>query len=72
LRIFSSAGGTEAGEGEEVSAFALRRGVTANTVVDLLYAEKIVELQGGQFAFDRRKGKVHGFRIHLPYELPPS
>ncbi len=72
LRIFSNAGGTDADEGEEMSAFALRRGVTANTVVDLLYVEKIVELQGGQFAFERRKGKVHGFRIQLPYELPPS
>ncbi|MCZ6472999.1 MAG: hypothetical protein O7A08_03985 [SAR324 cluster bacterium] len=72
LRIYSGGAGEEAEEGEEVSVFALRRGVTANTVVDLLYVEKIVELQGGLFAFDRREGKVFGFRIHLPYDIPSS
>jgi hypothetical protein len=67
FRIFSESAGAEAGEGEEVSAFAMRRGITANTVVDLLYVEKIVELQAGRFSFHRRQDKVFGFEVHLPY-----
>jgi len=69
LRVFSEGEGAEAEAGEEVSVFAMRRGITANTVVDLLYVEKIIELQGGSFAFDRREGRVHGFEVQLPCEL---
>ena len=72
LRVYTDAGGTEADPGEEVSVFAMRRGITANTVVDLLYVEKIIELQGGSFAFDRRGGKVHGFVVRLPGALSPG
>lgn len=72
LRVYTDAGGTDADVGEEVSVFAMRRGITANTVVDLLYVEKIIELQGGSFAFDRRGGKVHGFVVRLPSALPPG
>ena len=72
LRVYTDAGGTEAEVGEEVSVFAMRRGITANTVVDLLYVEKIIELQGGSFSFDRRGGKVHGFVVRLPGVLPPG
>lgn len=70
LRVYTDAGGTEANAGEEISVFAMRRGITANTVVDLLYVEKIIELQGGSFSFDRRGDKVHGFVVHLPGALP--
>lgn len=72
LRVYTDAGGTEADAGEEVSVFAMRRGITAKTVVDLLYVEKIIELQGGSFSFDRRGGKVHGFVVRLPGALPPG
>ncbi|MCZ6728158.1 MAG: hypothetical protein O7C61_00475 [SAR324 cluster bacterium] len=68
LRVLSDTAGEEAEEGEEVSVFAMRRGITAGTIVDLLYAEKIVELQDGRFAFYRRDGKVHGFEIELPFD----
>lgn len=72
IRIYTDSGGTEANAGEEISVFAMRRGITANTVVDLLYVEKIVELQGGSFGFDRREGKVHGFTVRLPGTDPQS
>lgn len=72
LRVYSDGGGAEAEAGEEVSVFAMRRGITANTVVDLLYVEKIIELQGGSFAFDRRGGKVHGFLVRLPCGISPG
>ncbi len=67
FRIFSESAGAEAGKDEEVSTFAMRRGINANTVVDLLYVEKIVELQDGLFSFYRREGKVFGFDVRLPY-----
>lgn len=72
LRVYTDAGGTAADAGDEVSVFAMRRGITANTVVDLLYVEKIIELQGGSFEFDRRGDKVHGFSVRLPCEVSPG
>ena len=68
LRIFSKNSWQEAEHGEEVSSFVMRRGITANTVVDMLYVEKIIELQGGTFTFHRQKGKVFGFVVQLPFE----
>lgn len=58
----------EQGREQEVAAFAMKRGITANTVVDLLYVEKIIELQGGDFSFHREKGRVHGFELFLPFD----
>lgn len=51
---------------EHVSSVAFRPGTTAQTVVDLLYVEKIVELQGGTLTFHLQNGEVHGFEARLP------
>ncbi len=51
---------------QEVSAVIFRPGVRANSIVDLLYVEKIVELQGGSIGFNREQGQVHGFEILWP------
>jgi len=53
---------------ENVSTFAMRQGVTATTIVDLLYVEKIIELQNGLFSFYRKDGKIHGFEAQLPFD----
>lgn len=68
FRITCETGSLEAGEGEEVADFAMRRGITPNTVVELLYVEKIIELQGGSFSFSRRQGRVYGLQVRLPFE----
>jgi len=34
----------------------------------LLYVEKIIELQAGDFSFHRSGGKVYGFSVKLPIE----
>jgi len=53
----------------EVSAFVFRPGVTAETVVDLLYVEKIIEIQGGGLSLHREGHQVTGFEVLLP--CPP-
>ncbi|HUJ74987.1 MAG TPA: hypothetical protein VL359_09020, partial [bacterium] len=53
-------------QGDDVSAVAFRSGVRAGSVVDLLYVQKIVELQGGSLGFHRREGQVYGFELHWP------
>jgi hypothetical protein len=53
-------------DANDVSSIAFRPGATAEAVVDLLYVEKIVELQGGALAFHQRDGQVYGFELRLP------
>jgi hypothetical protein len=53
-------------EGEEITSLALRGGMRAHSVVDLLYVEKIVELQGGAVTYLRENGRVHGLEVTWP------
>ena len=53
-------------DANDVSSIAFRPGATAEVVVDLLYVEKIVELQGGALALYQRDGPVFGFELRLP------
>ena len=68
IRILSESPWAEGGHPGEVSTFAFRRGITAGPVVDLLYAEKIIELQGGRLGFYRSGEKVQGVEVWLPYQ----
>ena len=68
LQLYSESSWSDVPEGDDVSAFAMRQGITANTIVDMLYVEKIVEIQGGDFGFHRSGGKVYGFKVHFPIE----
>ncbi len=68
IAVFSESPWAESEDAQEVTAFAMQRGITAGTIVDLLYVEKVIELQGGTFAFQRVEGKVHGFSVQLPYD----
>ena len=68
LQLYSENSWSDVPEGDDVSMFAMRQGITANTIVDLLYVEKIIEIQGGDFAFHRSGGKVYGFRLRFPIE----
>lgn len=51
---------------QDVSSVAFRAGATAESVVNLLYVEKIVQLQGGTLAFHVEAGDVHGFTVRVP------
>jgi hypothetical protein len=53
-------------EGEEVAALAFRSGVRAHSIVDLLYVEKIAELQGASVRYLRENGTVHGLEVTWP------
>ncbi len=53
-------------EGEEVSALVFRSGVRAHSIVDLLYVEKIAELQGAAVRYLRQDGAVHGLEVTWP------
>ena len=53
-------------EGDEITSLALRGGMRAHSVVDLLYVEKIVELQGGSVTYLRENGRVHGLEVTWP------
>ncbi|MBI3992801.1 MAG: hypothetical protein HY342_05980 [Candidatus Lambdaproteobacteria bacterium] len=53
-------------DANDVASIAFRPGATAEAVVDLLYVQKIVELQGGLLAFHQRGGQVFGFELLLP------
>ena len=55
-------------EGDEVSSVVFRPGVRAASVVDVLYIEKIIELQGGRLSFYRESGQVMGFEVLWPLE----
>ena len=68
MQLYSETSWSEVPEGDDVSTFAMRQGITANTIVDILYVEKIVEIQGGDFAFHRSGGKVYGFSVRFPIE----
>jgi hypothetical protein len=54
--------------GDEVSSVVFRPGVRAASVVDVLYIEKIIELQGGRLSFYRESGQVMGFEVLWPFE----
>ena len=68
MQLYSETSWSDVPEGDDVSTFAMRQGITANTIVDILYVEKIVEIQGGDFAFHRSGGKVYGFTVRFPIE----
>ena len=68
LKLYSESAWSDVPEEEDVSTFAMRQGISANTIVDLLYVEKIIELQAGDFSFHRSGGKVYGFSVKLPIE----
>jgi hypothetical protein len=55
-------------EGDEVSGVVFRPGVRAASVVDVLYVEKLIELQGGRLSFYRAGGQVLGFEVLWPLE----
>ena len=55
---------------QDASQIVFSPGVSAITVVDWLYMEKIVELQGGSLTLYHEQGKARGFRVRLPY--PPG
>lgn len=55
---------------EEITVFAMKKQAHAGIVVDLLYVEKIIELQEGSMKFHRRDGEVVGFAVELPYKEP--
>lgn len=52
----------------EVAAIAFRAGVRTHSVVDLLYVEKMISLQGGSLSFYRQEDHVYGFEVVLPVE----
>jgi hypothetical protein len=54
--------------GDDVSGVVFRPGVRATSVVDVLYIEKIIELQGGKLSFYREGGQVMGFEVLWPLE----
>lgn len=53
-------------ESEEVSELVLREGVQAHSIVDLLYVEKIAELQGATVRYLKEQGAVHGLEVTWP------
>lgn len=53
-------------EDDQVTSVAIRAGMRSAAVVDLLYVEKIIEMQGGAVGFYRDQGQVHGFEVLLP------
>jgi hypothetical protein len=55
-------------DGDEVSGVVFRPGVRAASVVDVLYVEKLIELQGGRLSFHREAGQVLGFEVLWPLE----
>jgi len=55
-------------EGDEVSNVVFRPGVRAASVVDVLYIEKLIELQGGRLSFYGEGGQVQGFEVSWPRE----
>jgi hypothetical protein len=55
--------------GDEVSNVVFRPGVRAASVVDVLYIEKLIELQGGRLSFHREAGQVLGFEVQWPREI---
>jgi hypothetical protein len=54
--------------GGEVSGVVFRPGVRAASVVDVLYVEKLIELQGGRLSFYRQSGQALGFEVLWPIE----
>ncbi|MBI4081832.1 MAG: hypothetical protein HY423_04405 [Candidatus Lambdaproteobacteria bacterium] len=67
LRVASASAWAGLAKQREVAALAMTPGLTAAGVVDLFYAAKIVQMQGGRLEFYRREGKVRGFAVWLPY-----
>jgi hypothetical protein len=53
-------------EGDQVSELVFRSGVRAHSIVDLLYVEKIAELQGASVRYLRENGVVHGLEVTWP------
>ncbi|HEX7926419.1 MAG TPA: hypothetical protein VF678_02440, partial [bacterium] len=53
-------------EGDQVSELVFRSGVRAHSIVDLLYVEKIAELQGASVRYLREGGVVHGLEVTWP------
>jgi hypothetical protein len=53
-------------EGDQVSELVFRSGVRAHSIVDLLYVEKIAELQGATVRYLREGGVVHGLEVTWP------
>jgi len=54
--------------GGEVSAVVFRPGIRAASVVDVLYVEKLIELQGGRLSFYSQSGQALGFEVLWPIE----
>ena len=55
-------------EGNDVSGVVFHPGVRAASVVDVLYVEKLIELQGGKLTFHLDGGQVMGFEVLWPTE----
>ena len=55
-------------EATEVAAIAFRSGIRTHSVVDLLYVEKMITMQGGALSFHRREKEVYGFEVALPVD----
>ncbi len=66
LRMLTSDAWEPLRDMQDVSSVAFRAGATAESVVNLLYVEKIVQLQGGTLAFHQEGGAVHGFTVRVP------
>ncbi|MDH4121642.1 MAG: hypothetical protein OEV94_08070 [Deltaproteobacteria bacterium] len=63
---------SESKGGQDVGSVVFKPGVNAGSVVDWLYLEKIVELQGGAVSFHREAGRAAGFSVRLPFEKTPG
>ena len=51
---------------KDVSSLAFRAEAGAGSAIDLLYAEKVIAISGGQLQFHRRQGLIHGLDVRLP------
>jgi len=54
---------------DNAAQLVFKPGVSAITVVDWLYMEKIVELQGGSLRLYHRGDRAAGFQVRIPLEL---
>lgn len=66
LRITSDQEWEGLADDDQVTSVAIRAGMRSAAVVDLLYVEKIIEMQGGAVGFHRHEGRVYGFEVLLP------